>query len=340
MHNAKMLMEMQHHTKPMQQMHEDVPTITTPTDYTGKTHFTAEEVKASWVPKVSLSSSSFPSDLCETLLTQKMCHFTPWQDQEMWNEDGNADTAFDIASGINNTSYLNATLIKFAVVATVLWFSIRKAFSTGLLAAARGVNDIGISTLIILGGIGTCTGFHLDWTQAYNIAISVGTAVAANTVLSVWTFINPLLIDEADEWVKQNLLVTQSPPKKKARGHQQQSRWPLGFVSSSDDRVHLKGDDLARFVAYMQQLGTDKGIANPVVQLQQKTGQLVYVPAGWAHQVVNFSPSVKVAWDYYDAGNFHKYAQLQHRIASKFFKQGMAKDYMSFNMVMQELASK
>lgn len=53
MHNAKMLMEMQHHTQPMQQMEEDIPTVTTPPDYTSKTHFTAEEVKDSWVPKVS-----------------------------------------------------------------------------------------------------------------------------------------------------------------------------------------------------------------------------------------------------------------------------------------------
>lgn len=265
------------------------------------------------------------------------------QNEELWAEDGkagDADTAFDIASGTNSTQYLSATLIKFAVVATVLWLSIRKAFGTGLLAAARGVNDIGISTLIILGGIGTGTGFHLDWTQAYNIAFSVGAAVAGNTVLSVWTFINPLLVGEADEWVKQNVRVeSQPPPKKKARGRQQQqqSRWALGFASCSEDRVHLKGDDLDSFVAFMEQLGASKGIANPVVQVEQKVGQLVYVPAGWAHQVVNVSPNVKVAWDYYAADNFHKYAQLQHRIASKFFKEGMAKDYMSFNMVMQEL---
>lgn len=271
--------------------------------------------------------------------------FASLQNQETWDEDGkagDADTAFDIASGTNTTSYLSATLIKFAVVVTMLWLAIRKAFPSGLLAVARGVNDIGISTLIILGGIGTGTGFHLDWTQAYNIAFSVGAAVAADK-LSVWTFINPLLIGEADEWVKQNVLVEpQPPPKKKARGgrqqqSQQKSRWPLGFASSSEDRVHLKGDDLDRFVTYMQQLGASKGIANPVMQLEQKVGQLVYVPAGWAHQVVNFSPNVKVAWDYYEAGNFHKYAQLQHRIASKFFKEGMAKDYMSFNMVMHEL---
>lgn len=278
-------------------------------------------------------------------------HSTPLQNQETWDEDGkagDADTAFDIASGTNNTSYLSATLVKFAVTVTMLWLAIRKAFPSGLLAAARGVNDIGISTLIILGGIGTSTGFHLDWTQAYNIACSVGAAaVAADTVLSVWTFINPLLIGEADEWIKQNVLLeSQPPPKKKARGRGgsgrqqqplQQSRWPLGFASSSEDRVHLKGDDLERFVTYMQQLGASKGITNSVVQLEQKVGQLVYVPAGWAHQVVNFSPNVKVAWDYYAAENFHKYAQLQHRIASKFFKQGMAKDYMSFNMVMHEL---
>jgi hypothetical protein len=209
------------------------------------------------------------------------------------------------------------------------------------LAAARGINDIGLSTLVILGGVGTGTGFHLDWTQAYNIAFSVGTAVTAGSVLAVWTFINPLLVGEADNWVKQNIMVIPPPPKKKARGEQQQqqSRWPLGFAGSPD-RVHLKGGELDRFLAYIQQLGSDLRIDNPVVQLQQKAGQLVYVPPGWVHQVVNLSPNVKVAWDYYIADNFHKYAQLQHRIACKFFRGGMAQDYMSFNMVMQELASR
>lgn len=223
-------------------------------------------------------------------------------------------------------------------MATVFFFGIRKAFPSGLLAAARGVNDIGFSTLIILGGIGTGTGFHLDWTEAYNIAFSVGAAVAADSVLAVWTFINPLLISSADRWIKENLTGLGVPrPKKKARGEQQQvgkSRWPLGFAGSPDNRVHLKGPLLDRYA----EVGV--GVDNPIVQLEQRAGELVYVPAGWVHQVVNLSPNVKVAWDYYSADNFHKYAQLQYRIASKFFRGGMAKDYMSFNMVMQELASK
>lgn len=222
----------------------------------------------------------------------------------------------------------------------MFFFGIRKAFPSGLLAAARGVNDIGFSTLVILGGVGTGTGFHLDWTQAYNIAFSVGAAVAADSVLAVWTFINPLMVGAADNWVKDIVIF----PKKRARSGQQQqqvgkSRWPLGFAGSPNDRVHLKGSDLDRFLEAMQKLGTDMGVDNPVVRLEQRAGELVYVPAGWVHQVVNLSPNVKVAWDYYSADNFHKYAQLQYRIASKFFRQASAKDYMSVNMILQELSS-
>lgn len=221
----------------------------------------------------------------------------------------------------------------------MFFFGIRKAFPSGLLASARGINDIGLSTLVILGSTGTGTGFHLDWTQAYNITFSVGTAVA-DSVLAVWTFINPLLISSADRWIKENLTGLGVPrPKKKARGEQQQSKWLLGFASSPD-HIHLKGSDLDRFLEAMQKLGSEMGVDNPVVQLQQKAGEMVFVPPGWVHQVVNLSPNVKVAWDCYTADNFHKYAQLQYRIASKFFKRGMAQDYMSFNMLMQELSSK
>lgn len=338
MHNAKMLMEMQHHTQPMQQMEEDIPTVTTPPGYTGKTHFTAEEVKDSWVPKVSFQI--FCTILYPTCGSLNQLVFIVLQDPDTW-DGGDADTAFNIANGTNQTSYLTSTLINFALVATVFFFGIRKAFPSGLLAAARGVNDIGFSTLVILGGVGTGTGFHLDWTEAYNIAFSVGAAVAADSVLAVWTFINPLLISSADRWIKENLTGLGVPrPKKKARGEQQQSKWLLGFAGSPDNRVHLKGPLLDRFLEAMQKLGSEMGVDNPIVQLQQKAGEMVYVPTGWIHQVVNLSPNVKVAWDYYSPDNFHKYAQLQYRIASKFFRQGMARDYMSFNMVLQELSYK
>ena len=199
-----------------------------------------------------------------------------------------------------------------------------------MMAAARGVNDIGLSTLIMLGGVGTGTGFHLDWTEAYNIAFSAGSAaVASDTVLAVWVFINPLLVGEADAWIKGTIKTS----KRKHRQSTQVSRWPDGFASSAEDRVHLKGGDLERFMEYMHTLSTP----NPVVILEQKPGQLVHVPPGWVHQVTNMSPNVKVAWDYYDASNMHKYVELQHKLASRYFKGSMARDYMSFNMIMSVL---
>lgn len=252
------------------------------------------------------------------------------QNQQRWNDDGKGGTsteAFDVARGLNTSSYLSSTLINFILVA--VWFTIRKAFNTGMMAAARGVNDIGLSTLIMLGGVGTGTGFHLDWTEAYNIAFSVGAAVAADTVLAVWVFINPLCVGEADAWIKGTIKTS----KRKHSQSTQPSRWPEGFASSADNRVHLKGGDLERFLEYMRSLATP----NPVVILEQKPGQLVHVPPGWVHQVTNMSPNVKVAWDYYDASNMHKYTELQYKLASRYFKGSMARDYMSFNMIMSVL---
>jgi hypothetical protein len=258
-----------------------------------------------------------------------------------WKEDqsGNAQEAEAVATGKGKgkTKYLSSTLINFLAVAAAVWYSIRGAFSSGMIGAARGVNDIGRSTLIMLGGVGTGTGFHLDWTQASNVAFSVGAAaVAAGTVLAVWVFINPRLVAEADAWVKQHVLTTKRKRVDGGYVDEHVAKWPEGFASPADNRVHLKGDDLQRFLTYMCQLGVDRGINNPVVEVKQCPGQLVRVPAGWPHQVTNVSPNVKVAWDYYDPSNMHKYVQLQS-IAAECFKGSMAKDYMSFNMVLSSL---
>jgi hypothetical protein len=144
-----------------------------------------------------------------------------------------------------------------------------------------------------------------------------------------WVFINPLLIGEADAWVKQNVFSEQPNADGEAV-----PCWPLGFASKSFDRVHLKGKDLCRFVEYMKQLGDQKGITDPVLVLEQKAGQLVHMQPGWAlHQVTNMHPNVKVSWDHYDAcNNMHKYLLLQHRIVSPYFGSSMGKDYMSINI--------
>jgi hypothetical protein len=133
---------------------------------------------------------------------------------------------FAIADGNKTNKYLSSTHINFIV--TSVWFVIRGAFDSGMIAAARGANDIGMSTLILLGGVGTFAGFHLDWTEACNVAFSVGaTPVAADSLLAVWVSINPLLVEAADAWIKKSALNT----KRKGVGADREHvyRWPNGL---------------------------------------------------------------------------------------------------------------
>ena len=42
--------------------------------------------------------------------------------------------------------------------------------------------------------------------------------------------------------------------------------------------------------------------------LYQHNGDMVHVPNGWPHQLLNLKPCVKLAWDYYDPVNMARYA--------------------------------
>ena len=330
---SMMLMGMQQPDAAMAAMEETTPSkcVVNRDSYTGKTHLSADEVKKAWVPEVRLASCFLSLHIGVLLCVHSHHALSAVQDADKWEEDGKGgtkDEAFAIAMGRNKNAYLSATLVNFAVAAASVLYSIRMSFASGMVAFARGVNDVGLSTLIILGGVGTGTGFHLDWTEACNVAFSVGTHVAPGTVLAVWAFINPLMLDVADAWVKANVLT-----KRKRGIAVQEPCWPDGFASPANNRVHLKGEVLKTFIEYMQKEGDKRGIDNSVLVVEQGSGQLVRVPAGWAHQVTNFSPNLKVAWDLYDANNMHKYVQLQS-LASKYFQGSMAKDYMSTNMIM------
>ncbi len=261
-------------------------------------------------------------------------------------EDGSGDGGSpqlvqDILSGKDTTSYLVVNLMLYRCAALLRrmpidWLRIRYCFSLHMLKACRGINDIGNSTLLLLGGVGTGTGLHLDLTEARNIAFSVGDrVVSTKKTLAKWVFINPLMLKVADKFIRS---VRLTAGKRKRGEDAAELKWPNGLMTSADKRVHLEGTYLTQFLKHMKREGEKMTVANPVVQLDQKAGQLVHVPAGWVHQVTNVKCNVKVAWDFYDPGNMHKYVQVQ-RLASKFFKRSMAPDYMSVNMVLQQLAN-
>jgi oxalate decarboxylase/phosphoglucose isomerase-like protein (cupin superfamily) len=94
-----------------------------------------------------------------------------------------------------------------------------------------------------------------------------------------------------------------------------------------ESRIRLNGSMVQQLQEYLNGMRP-----NSLVIVKQRHGQVVYVPPGWAHQVTNEQPCLKVAWDYYDPNNFGKYA-LVHKMASRFFGVAMSPDYVSINLV-------
>jgi oxalate decarboxylase/phosphoglucose isomerase-like protein (cupin superfamily) len=70
--------------------------------------------------------------------------------------------------------------------------------------------------------------------------------------------------------------------------------------------------------------------AAPLVKLvMQCDGDVVHVPPGWVHMVVNTAASVKVAFDMVKASAMVRYAMSWARIATQVTKHN-APDYMDF----------
>lgn len=90
-------------------------------------------------------------------------------------------------------------------------------------------------------------------------------------MLAVWAFINPNHLSEVIDWTRRVF---------PGSG---------GICGSSETRCSLSLPQLAT-------LSTHFG-AEAVRVVEQRAGDLVYVPFGWAHQVINLRPCAKFAFD-------------------------------------------
>ncbi len=113
-------------------------------------------------------------------------------------------------------------------------------------------------------------------------------------------------------------------------------KWPKGFASPHG-HVLLTGDDLARFLEWMDAHKAELEVDEPVVQLWQQAGEMVVIPPGWVHQVENLKPNLKLAWDICNLDKVHHYVRVQQAIVAPVFKEGMSPDMMSVNMVLHEV---
>ena len=69
---------------------------------------------------------------------------------------------------------------------------------------------------------------------------------------------------------------------------------------------------------------------------RQHAGEVITVPAGWLHLVINQADVCKLAYDYFEPDKFHLYATSWRRIASHHTKTSQPDDYMQACKVLHE----
>jgi hypothetical protein len=243
-----------------------------------------------------------------------------WSSRERRKGDRSTpEQAAKIALGTSR-AYLSSTL-DLMVRTAILLHTIRNWFADGLLSTVKHITDKNRLTLVLLGGAGSGTGLHLDWTQAYNIALALA-STGAGDVLAIWVGIAPCAVAAADAWLR----------SLKLEGSNQRL-FPEGLRTKG--RVRLDDNMVHQLQLHLSNLHG----SNSVVVLEQRHGQVVYMPPGWVHQVTNKEPCVKLAWDYYEPSNFGKYA-LVHDMAAKLFGDAMADDYVSVHQVVEKILDK
>ena len=115
-----------------------------------------------------------------------------------------------------------------------------------------------------------------------------------DNILAVWVFVPPGKADDFAAWARQQKLNT------------------------VEQGLYLT----------LKQLDELRGALPDVVVLQQCAGDLITVPAGWMHSVINRADACKLAFDCFELDEFHLYAQSWRQIASKHTKTAQADDYM------------
>ena len=71
-------------------------------------------------------------------------------------------------------------------------------------------------------------------------------------------------------------------------------------------------------------------MGDKVVLIEQKAGEVVFVPPGWVHCVVNMEPCIKAACDLYTVDRFPSYARAAYEVGSAVMHVANAPDYMSW----------
>ena len=119
--------------------------------------------------------------------------------------------------------------------------------------------------------------------------------------------------------------------------------WQKSLVQEKKGMSFKAGQASRPPLKLLLQLCHELGAGGPskeraVIPVRQLHDTLIKVPTGYIHLVHNLAPPVKVAWDLYDASNFHLYLQARRIANGQYFGSANADNYVAGPSVVIELS--
>ncbi len=121
--------------------------------------------------------------------------------------------------------------------------------------------------------------------------------MSSDTVLAEWTILSPSVLDAANKFV---IDMQNQPAKCKCRKRGKPTA--AGLLG----QVFLSKDDIVQLREHLRTLGLvcDSKGQDMIQVVCQHHGDLVHIPSGHAHQVINLRQCVKMAFDSYVLHNY------------------------------------
>lgn len=132
----------------------------------------------------------------------------------------------------------------------------------------------------------------------------------SSTVLARWWFVHPLKAALFDKFVKEELGVAEGLSRLEPDPKYDGAMFAFGVEHAVDGR-------------------------SSVLSILQGAGDIVQIPPGRPHAVINLDSCCKLAWCYYDMSQIANYLMVHRDIASPLFQgKEIAEDYMSVSRIL------
>ena len=140
--------------------------------------------------------------------------------------------------------------------------------------------------------------------------------------LALWVFLLPTILPKAEAWLK---------------SHGFEAGFQAGGKEAKLDEEEILA--LQQDMGYEHDKDTGSQTAN-VVLIYQAHGEVVHVPSGYMHMVLNLQPCIKMAWEHWRGGNLFDYILSWKFISSQFTTASNSLDYTNAVGVIRNLLVK